>query len=123
MARPLVTTALVIGMLLLGGCSDDAFVDRITVVNDTDYPAQVVVADRKRNGWSAVTTVDPTSTKDIQQIRDQGDVWVFRFAYGGHTEDVELSRRQLADDDWRIEVPPSFAEGLRNQGIMDPGGG
>jgi hypothetical protein len=37
-----------------------------------------------------------------------------RFDYiGKHQEEVEVSRRELAQDDWTMEVPLSFEQRLR----------
>jgi hypothetical protein len=94
-------------------CSDVSFIDEVTIVNNTEYPAHVDVTDGTGDAWMGLTTVDPQSTMTIEEVIDQGETWVFRFDYvGKYQEEVEISRRELEQGDWTIEVPSSFEQGL-----------
>jgi hypothetical protein len=108
-------------LLGAGACSDVSFVDELTIVNDTEYSADVEVTGRDRGGWLALTVVEPESTRSVGEVIDQGAAWIFRFDYiGKHQEEVEISRRELEENDWTIEVPPSFEQRLRELGVTPP---
>ena len=65
--------------LLLGGCSGVSFIDNVTIVNETEYPANDEVTNENRDGWLALTVVVPQSTRTVEAVIDQGEVWIFRF--------------------------------------------
>lgn len=116
------SAAVVGACLLLGGasCSGGSFVDE-TIVNDTEYSANVDVTEKERDGWLSLTVVEPQSTATVEEIIDQGEVWIFRFAYvDRHEEDVQISRRELEENNWTIEVPPSFEQRLRDLDVPPP---
>ncbi len=115
--------AAVFSCLLLGGaaCSEASFVDEVTIVNDTEYLANVDVTGKPGDGWLALTVVEPQSTTAVEEVIDQGEVWIFRFDYiGRHEEEVEISRSELERRDWTIEVPQSFEQRLRELGVRPP---
>jgi len=114
--------AAAIFVLLLGAaCSNVSFVDEVTIVNDTEYSANVDVTDSTREGWLALTTVGAQSTRTVEAVIDQGEVWIFRFDYvGKHQEEVEVSRRELEGNDWTVEIPESFEQRLRDLGVPPP---
>lgn len=107
--------------LLSAACSEVSFVDEVTIVNNTEYAAHVEVTDRARDGWLGLTTVRPQSTKTVERVIDQGDMWIFRFDYAGkHQEEVEVTRPDLERNDWTVEIPQSFEQGLRDLGVVPP---
>ena len=109
--------------LLLEGaaCSGVSFVDEVTIVNDTEYSAHVDVTGKARDGWLGLTVVGPQSTTTVEEVIDQGEVWIFRFDYvGKYEEDVEISRRELEGRGWTIEVPQSFGQQLRDLDVPPP---
>ena len=115
--------AMAVGMsiLVLASCSSVSFVDDVTVVNDTDYPAHVDVSGRDRSGWLGLTVVAPETSTTVGQVLDQGDVWIFRFRYvGEYAEEMEVSRAQLVRNEWTVEVPQSFEQRLRDLGVPPP---
>ena len=108
-------------VLVLAACSDVSLVDSITIVNDTDYPAQTEVTGGDRNGWLLLAHAQQEQTTTVDEVIDQGDTWVFRFDYiDKYEEEVEVSRRELQQDDWTIEVPLSFEQRLRALGVPAP---
>jgi hypothetical protein len=108
-------------LLVCGACSDVSFIDEVTIVNDTEYPAHVDVADGTGNAWMGLTSVDPESTMTVEEVIDQGEMWVFRFDYvGKYQEEVEVSRRELEQNDWTIDVPSSFEQRLRDLDVLLP---
>jgi hypothetical protein len=109
-------------VLLAGaGCSGVSFFDELTIVNDTEYSANVDVTSKERDGWLGLTLVEPQSTTTVEDVFDQGEVWIFRFDYvGKYEEEVEISGRELARNDWTIEVPQSFEQRLRGLDVPPP---
>jgi hypothetical protein len=106
---------------LVVGCSDVSFVDEVTIVNNTAYSPNVDVTDGARDGWLGLATVGPESSSTVREVIDQGDVWIFRFDYVGmHAEELEVSRRDLERNEWRVSVPESFEDRLREMGIPPP---
>jgi alpha-galactosidase len=106
---------------IIGACSEVSFVDELTIVNHTEYSASVDVTDRTRKGWLSLTSVEEQSTKTVEDVIDQGEVWIFHFDYvGRHQEEVEVSRRELERNDWTVEIPESFEERLRELGVPPP---
>ncbi len=111
----------VIAAFLIGGCSNVAFVDQVTIVNDTGYSADVEVSGRTRDRWLGLATVGAESTHTVEQVIDQGEVWIFRFDYvGKHQEEVEIPRRELEREGWTIRVPQTFEQRLRELGVPPP---
>ena len=106
--------ALVACTFLVNACSEVAFVEAVTIVNDTIYAASVSVTDEDRNGWLVLSKVGPESTHSAEEVIDQGAVWVFRFDFAGrYQEEVEVSRRDLRSSGWTVSVPESFEQHLR----------
>jgi hypothetical protein len=98
-----------------------SFVDEITFVNQTDYPAHVEVSDASRQSWLNLTIAERDEETTVRNVIDWGDVWVFRFDYAGqHEEEIEISRSELIRAEWTIEVPQSFGESLQRLGIEPP---
>lgn len=108
-------------LVALLACSQPRFVERLTVVNGTDYPATVGVSDGQRSGWLGLTVVGAHEKRSVQEVLDQGDVWIFRFDYAGeHVEEVTMTRRELQATNWAAEVPDSFGERLKDMGVPPP---
>lgn len=106
-------------LLLLAACAGATFVERISIANDTEYPATVEVRGVNR-GWLPVTTVSPGEKRAVAEVIDQGQSWTFRFAYAGEQAEVEFSRGELATTGWLVEVPLELEEKLHVQGIPPP---
>jgi hypothetical protein len=97
------------------------FVERITFVNPTAYDLTVEVAGRERDRWMAVATLRRRAATETGKIFDVGDVWVFRFA--GQGEDggeLRLTRPELEQSGWRVEVPVWVADQIEAQGAPPP---
>jgi len=108
-------------MLIVAGCSQGSFVERVTISNETEYPATVEVGDGSGESWLALAIVAPGEEATVRSVIDQGEEWVFRFAYGGeHEENVTISRSELEGTDWSVEVPQSFEDALRSMGVELP---
>jgi hypothetical protein len=107
-------------LLPLYACDGVTFVERIVVVNETDYSANV---DVRGNGgaWLGLTTVSPHDSREVGQVIDQGPLWIFRFSYGRQDSvELDISRNELVEAGWRVEVPSELEENLRAEGVTPP---
>jgi hypothetical protein len=118
--RALVGVSVVLAALAWAGCDSARFVERVVIGNPTAFTANVDVAGGKRDGWLGLTTVAARSETTVEQVLDQGSMWVFRFSYAGYDEEVEVSRAELARSGWHVEVPQTFDAALRDRGISPP---
>ena len=108
---------LVGALLLVAGCESVTFVDRVVVVNETDYSAHVEVTGED-GGWLGLGLAPAHQTHAVGQVVDQGTRWTFRFSYGSHDPvELEISRQDLVRGDWRVEVPPELETKLRVEGV------
>jgi hypothetical protein len=100
--------------LLVAGCSGaPATVDRITVVNPTDYDIQVLVTGREQGIWLPIAIVEARSEDLARDVIDQGDRWTFRFLYQGEPlEETSLTRGELEGGGWQVAIPEALGERL-----------
>lgn len=106
--------------VLLAGCDEVSFVERVVIVNDTVYAPRVEVRGRE-GGWLPLMTAPPGETREVRQVIDQGDTWIFRFTYTRYDPvEVELSKIELEESDWRVEVPEELELMLRSEGVLPP---
>lgn len=107
--------------LVAAACSDASFVNTVAFVNPTDYPAHVEVSDASRQRWLGLGIAQRDKETVVEDVIDQGEVWVFRFTYAGeHEEELEMSRSELIDVGWEVVVPQSFEDSLRRLGVKPP---
>jgi hypothetical protein len=107
-------------LLLLVACDNVSFVDRVVLVNDTDYHANADVRG-VMGGWLGLTTVGTGETTEVGEVIDQGEVWIFRFSYGSHDPvELEVTREELVAANWRVDVPSELEENLRDEGVPPP---
>lgn len=103
-----------LGSALLGG---PAFVERVSVVNDSPYDIHVEVTGEERAGWLSVTTADHGATGLGLEVIDQGPIWIFRFtAQGRGGGELRVLRGDLQQAGWTIEVPDAVIDRLRQAG-------
>lgn len=113
-------SSLLVAAFLLAACDGAAFVDRLVVVNDTSYDSHVEVRGGS-GGWLGVTMVPAGSTREVQDVIDQGATWIFRFSYAAYEPvEVEIARSELVDAGWRVEVPEELEQDLRGEGVPPP---
>lgn len=116
-----VLAGLVLLGLVLGPLSTlferPSIVPRITFINPSEYDLAIEATDDGRDGWVSVGTARRKSTTIQEEIIDQGDVWIFRFAAQGQDAgDFEISRDDLERSNWTVRIPDTIAEELRAQG-------
>lgn len=105
-------------LLWLAACSGSPqTVDQITIVNSTGYDLDVDVAGPEQRSWLPVAIADANSEELSEEVIDQGEVWVFRFVHWGDpVGELSLTRAQLVEEGWRVEVPEEIEERLRQLG-------
>lgn len=102
---------------LVGLSGGPSTVPRITFVNPTAYSLSVEVNPGAGAGWTSAGFVPKESTTGVEEVPDQGDVWVFRFdGQGEHGGELRRTREELERDGWHIEIPDEVGERLAAAG-------
>ncbi len=94
-------------------------VARLTFENPTPYAIDVDISPGTGSGagWTAAGSVRQQSTADVEDVPDQGDVWLFRFRSQGHSGgELRLSRAELEASNWRIVIPADVGTRLAEAG-------
>jgi hypothetical protein len=105
-------------VMILAACSNVSFIERISIVNGTDYSADVDVSDGRGNGWLGLAVAEPHSTTRIGEVIDQGPIWVFRFDYvGKYHQELKISRKQLRMQHWSVRIPITYGRHLNDLGF------
>ena len=122
---PAVLVSLVVAVLFVVAALAVRMPDTVsfTVVNPTEWRADVYVRSATDSGWTAVGGVGRDSELEFLQVPDQGSEWVVRYSYAGATEDIEVTRDDLASSGWKLEVPPALADELERLGVAPMPGG
>ena len=111
-----------VGLLLLavvgGACAGaPPTVERITIVNSTEYDIDVDVTGQDRQGWLPLAIVEARSEDAVEDVIDQGEVWIFRFEhFGDSIDELRLTREELEGSGWRVEIPPEVGQRLQELG-------
>lgn len=108
----------VVGMTLLVGLSGGpATVPRITFVNPTVYALNVEVNPGTGASWTSAGFVPKQSTTTVEEVPDQGDLWIFRFdGQGERGGELRRTREELEGDGWRVEIPEEVGRRLAEAG-------
>jgi hypothetical protein len=112
----------VLVLLVLVGCAGPApTVDRVTILNPTDYDIDVDVTGSGRDGWLPLAIVEHGSARVVREVIDQGARWTFRFLHeGDEVGEISVARTELERDGWRVEIPAEIGEQLRDLGTPPP---
>lgn len=106
--------------LLFGSCASPSFVD-VTVVNRTEYSADVSTKGTPEDSALTLGYVGPQTERHFKEVIDQGETWIFNFGYTNrHEEQVSMQRSELERGGWKVEVPVSFGERLREMEVPPP---
>ena len=110
--------AVVVGLTFLVGLSEGPdTVPRITFVNPTVYSLDVSITPGTGGASSPAGFVPKESTAVIEEVADQGDVWIFRFDGQGESGgELRLTRQQLESHGWRVEIPAEVGQRLADAG-------
>ena len=92
-------------------------VPRLTYQNPTDYALDVEVSSGTGRGWTPAGHVDQRATGVVNDVVDQGDVWLFRFNSQGATSgELRLTRAELVASGWTVDVPADVGRQLAEAG-------
>ena len=111
-----VTAAVALASLVdLGGRR--ATVPRLIYENPTVYALDVEVSPGPGHGWTSAGFVGQRSTGVVEEVPDQGDVWLFRFDSQGETGgELRLSRAELEGAGWKVTIPAEVERRLAEVG-------
>lgn len=109
----LIATATIPLLIIAAGCTEPRHVDHITIQNASPYSLTVSVADRGRVAFVGLGVVPREGQRTFGEVLDQGDLWVFRFAYGGEeAAELPVTRTVLQQNHWTVQVPEEVASTL-----------
>jgi hypothetical protein len=109
-----IASVLVVGVVVL---AEPARVDRLTITNPSEYDISVDMTSGESGTWLPFAVVGQRSTRDYQQVLDQGDSWVFAFrSQGRDGGEVTVTRADLAAAGWKLTVPDSAIDRFRQDG-------
>jgi hypothetical protein len=81
------------------------FVPRLTIPNPSPIPIDVDVSSDGGH-WLPIVAAEPNALVTARDVVDQGSEWTFRFRVAGKTVGtVQRTRDDLADANWRVEIP------------------
>ena len=104
-------------LFLLGSCDDVTYVERVVLVNPTDYQVLVDVKGAADSSWQGLGIAKRQSETLVQEVIDQGDTWIFRFSYVGEAAGEDrISRSSLMRERWRYQIPERIGELLKEKG-------
>jgi hypothetical protein len=111
-AVPLVLSCIVVILVLSWLVRGPDFVDRVTIANPTAFDVDVSVSGSD-GGVLDLTYITAGETKVVRSVIDQGDVWIFRFSYGGtDAGTLRMDRMKLEQNDWRVVIPKAVEDRL-----------
>ena len=114
-----IATVGVLLVVLRLSSDEPSFVRRVTVVNPHVYKVNVEVKGVESTGWTELGTVRRETDKAIEEVADQGSLWLFRFSYGGEQGgEIAVSRAALEASGWRVTVPAEVGERFRQAGLQ-----
>jgi hypothetical protein len=110
-------SAILLVLFLMGGCDDVSLVDRVVLVNSTDYDVVVDVKGAEGTTWLGLGTAHRKTETAKDEVIDQGETWIFRFSYAGEDlGDERVSRADLVKNNWRYEIPERVGQTLQEKG-------
>jgi len=94
----------------------------LTVQNPSAWRTEVAVRSTGSSGWTGLGAVAREGELEFLQLPDQGAEWVVRYSYAGQSEEVEVSRDQIAADGWVVVVPAGLGQRLHDAGVAETTG-
>jgi hypothetical protein len=114
---PNIASVVLVGFLMAACSGAPPTVERIEIVNPTDYDVAVDVSGPDRQGWLPLSVAEHRSSVTVSEVIDQGERWSFRFRHFGEAVgEISLSRDQLEANEWLVEIPAEVGERLRDLG-------
>jgi hypothetical protein len=93
---------------LLMTAAEPARVDQLSVTNPSEYQIRV------RAGNSTLADVEAETSRQYNDVFDQGQRWAFTFASQSvEAGTIEIDRSVLASNNWTVVIPNDIIETLR----------
>jgi hypothetical protein len=104
---------------LAGAMRGPAFVDEVTVVNESPFDVHVEV--RSPDGpVLGLGTVPRGREIGYTSVVDQGETWSFSFSSGGEDGGtVDVPRSSLERDGWQLTIPATTTSRLERAGLPE----
>ena len=126
---PLGVVAFLIGAFMVSqlNVASPRTIAKVTLENHSVYDVHITATGADRDGVTSVGIAPARSATEIDDVIDQGDVWIFHF--DGQARDggeIQITRRELADHGWKVVIPDAVAARLRAAGAapsLGTGGG
>jgi hypothetical protein len=110
-------TSFLLLMLLLSACDNVSHVERVVLVNPTEYDLLVDARGADEASWLGLGIANRNAETVVQEVIDQGETWVFRFSYvGEELGDERIARSDLVRNRWRFEIPERYGQILKDKG-------
>ena len=116
-AAAVVVVAVLAMALVARLSSGPSTVRPLTIENPTAYALDVEVRAAADSAWTSAGFVPQRSTAVVEEVVDQGAVWVFRFDSQGRSGgELQMTRSELEDAGWRVTVPADVGKRLAESG-------
>ncbi len=102
----------------LAACASAQYVDRIEIVNPTEYDLLVDVRSREDGPRLRLGIANHGTESLMEQVVDLGENWIFAFNYlGEEVGSAKITRSELESAGWRVVIPEEVGAKLREQGV------
>jgi hypothetical protein len=109
-----IAAVLLVGIIVLAG---PARIGHLSVTNASEYDINIELTSGQSGTWLPFAVVGQRSTREFQDVLDQGDTWVFAVSAQGRTGgEITVSRTDLEAAGWKFTVPDSAIERIRQDG-------
>jgi hypothetical protein len=109
-----IAAVLVVGLIVL---AEPGRVGQLSVTNASEYDIGIEITSGEGGTWLPFAVIGQRSTREFQDVLDQGNTWVFSFrSQGRDGGEMTMSRADLAAAGWKITVPDTAIEQFRQDG-------
>jgi hypothetical protein len=118
MFRNRIWRVLPLALVALAACASPSYVDRIEIVNPTEY--DLVVAVKGTETADLRLGIAKKGEGSIrEQVIDMGEDWTFTFSYlGEQAGEASVDRSELERVGWRFVIPEEVGERLKQRGVQ-----
>jgi len=113
LAAVLGPVALVVGLVDLDGPSRV----ELTVANPTSWDVSVTLRGPDGDRLPLDVLGRRSGAREYTEVVDLGDRWTFVFSHRGTAVEVPMTRDDLVEVGWQVDVPRSLAERLESEGV------